>query len=89
MSATLEGLRRRLAALEEQRLKEESVVAAGERIRDYCLRVSASLEGLDADGKRALMSRLGVKVVAVKRDLMITAEIDPGFVANEGSSGRN
>ena len=89
VSATLEGLRRRLAALEEQRLKEESVVAAGERIRDYCLRVSASLEGLDADGKRALMSRLGVKVVAVKGDLMITAEIDPGFVANEGSSGRN
>ena len=29
------------------------------------------------------MSRMGVKVLAVKGDVMITAELDPGFVANE------
>ncbi len=86
LSTSVEDRRGRLKALEEQRTKEENVVAAGERIRDYCLRMSASLEGLDADGKRALMSRLGVKVVVVKGDVMITAELDPGFVANEGSS---
>ena len=31
------------------------------------------------------MSRLGVKVLAVKRDVMITADIDPGFLINEGT----
>ena len=84
--ATLEDLRRRLAALEEQRERHENAVAAGERIRDFCRVMSAGLEGLDADGKRALMLRLGVKVLAVKGDVMITAEIDSGFVANEDTT---
>ena len=86
LSDSLEDLRSRLAALEEQREREESVAEAGDRIREYCLRVSAELENLDVDGKRALMSRLGVDVLAVKRDLMITAELDPGFVVNEVTS---
>ena len=86
VSAMLEDLQRRLTALEEQRERDENAVAAGERIRDYCRVVSAGLEGLDADGKRALMLRLGVKVLAVKGDVMITAEIDSGFVANEATT---
>ncbi len=84
--AVLEDLRHRLASLEEQRERDENAVAAGERIRDYCRVVSAGLEGLDADGKRALILRLGVKVLAVKGDVMITAEIDSGFVANKDST---
>ena len=86
LSDSLKDLGSRLAALEEQREREGSVAEAGDRIREYCLRVSVELENLDADGKRALMSRLGVKVLAVKGDLMITAELDPGFVANEPTS---
>ena len=82
LSESLSGLRERLSALEEQQVQEESVASAGERIREYCRQVSAGLEELDADGKRALMSRMGVKVLAVKGDVMITAELDPSFVAN-------
>ena len=87
--AMLEDLRHRLASLEEQRERDENAVAAGERIRDYCRVVSAGLEGLDADGKRALMLRLGVKVLAVKGDVMITADIDSGFMANEDTTWLN
>ena len=86
LSDSLKDLRFRLAALEEQREREGSVAEAGERIREYCLMVSEELESLDADGKRALMSKLGVKVFAVKGDLMITAELDSGFVVNEVTS---
>ena len=86
LSASLKDLRSRLAALEEQRDREESVAGAGDRIREYCLSISAELENLDIDGKRALMSKLGVKVLAVKGDLMITAELDPGFVVNKPTS---
>ena len=85
LSGTLEVLRGRLSALAEQQEREEIIMAAGDRIRDYCLKVSAGLEELDDDGKRALLSRLGVKVLAVKRDVMITADIDPGFLINEGT----
>ncbi len=84
--AKLEDLRGRLSVLEEQSKRQENVVAAGERIRDYCQRVSAGLDELDADGKRALLSRLGVKVLAVKGDVMITAELDAGFVVNEDTT---
>ena len=86
VSAMLEDLQRRLKALEEQRESDENTAAAGERIRHYCRMVSAGLEGLDADGKRALMLRLGVGVLAVKGDLMITAQIDSGFVVNEDTT---
>ena len=86
ISASLLSVHERLQELEEQHVNEENAMAAGERIREYCLKVSAGLEGLDADGKRALMSRLGVKVVVVKGDLVITAEIDSGFVVNEDTS---
>ena len=86
LSESLSGLRERLTALEDQQVQEEGVASAGERIREYCRQVSAGLEELDADGKRALMSRMGVKVLAVKGDVMITAELDPGFVANEDTS---
>ena len=37
--ARLEDLRGRLSVLEEQSKRQENVVAAGERIRDYCQRV--------------------------------------------------
>ena len=84
--ARLKDLRGRLSVLEEQSKRQENVVAAGERIRDYCQRVSAGLDELDADGKRALLSRLGVKVLAVKGDVMITAELDAGFVVNEDTT---
>ncbi len=82
LTAKLKDLRQRLAALEEQRGNEENVVAAGDRIRDYCEKVSEGLGELDADGKRALMFRLGIKVSAVQRDVMVTAEIDSGFMVN-------
>ena len=85
LSGTLEIARGRLSALAEQQEREEIIMAAGDRIRDYCLKVSAGLDELDDDGKRALLSRLGVKVLAVKRDVMITADIDPGFLINEGT----
>lgn len=76
----------RLAELVEQREREEDMVDAGERIRAYCLRVAEELENVDVDGKRALMAKLDVKAWAikwaVKKDLMITADLDPGFVVN-------
>ena len=86
LSRSLEKLRERLTALEKQREQEESAGLAGVRIREYCRKVSAGLDELDTDGRRALMSRLGIKVFVVKGDLMITAEIDSGFVSNEGTS---
>ncbi|MDE2959665.1 MAG: recombinase family protein [Chloroflexota bacterium] len=86
LTAKLADLRQRLLALEEQRTNEENVVAAAERIRDYCENVSAGLEELGVDGKRALMFRLGIKVSAVQRDVMVTAELDSGFVVNEATT---
>ena len=86
LSESLAGLWERLSALEDQQVREDNVASAGERIREYCRKVSAELEEMDMDGKRALMSRMGVKVLAVKGDLMITAELDPGFVVNEDTS---
>ena len=65
LTARLQDLRQRLAALEEQRTNEGNLAAAGERIRDYCEKVSGALAELDADGKRALMFRLGIKVSVV------------------------
>ena len=88
LSDKLDGLRGRLMALEEQRQKEENMLVAGERIREYCQRVVAGLESLDADGKRALMFRLGIKVMAVKGDVMVTAEIDSGFMVNKNTTCR-
>jgi hypothetical protein len=64
------------------------MLVAGERIREYCQRVVAGLESLDADGKRALMFRLGIKVMAVKGDVMVTAEIDSGFMVNKNTTCR-
>ena len=83
LSETLAGLRERLTALEGQKVQEESLESVSERIREYCQKVSEGIEEMDTDGKRALMSRMGVKARVVKGDLMITAELDPGFVANE------
>ena len=86
LSASRADSQSRLASLEQQRASAETVEEAGERIREYCQRVSAELDDLDVDGKRALMFRLGIKVVAVKGDLLITAELDSGFVVNEDTS---
>ena len=86
LAVSLEELRRRLADLEEQRQREENLGLVGDRIREYCARVADSLDSLDVDGKRALMFRLGITVRAVKRDAMITAEIDPGFMVKEDST---
>ena len=86
MTECLSRLRSRLAALEEQQKQEENAGLAGERIREYCERVAVGLDELDSDGKRELMFRLGVKVKAVKGDVMVVAEIDPGFVVNEATT---
>ena len=47
LSGTLEIARGRLSALAEQQEREEIIMAAGDRIRDYCLKVSAGLDELD------------------------------------------
>ncbi len=75
-SSLLADLRVRLAELDEQRAREENALAACERVREYCLMVSASLEGLDVACKRDVMMRLGVKVLVVQGEVTITAEID-------------
>ena len=75
-STLLADLRVRLAELDEQREREENALAACERVREYCLMVSAKLEELDPACKRALMARLGVKVLVVEGEVTITAEID-------------
>ena len=76
LSTLLVDLRARLAELDEQRAREENALAACERVREYCLMVSASLEGLDVACKRDVMMRLGVKVLVVQGEVTITAEID-------------
>lgn len=86
LSASREDLQNRLASLEEQRASAETVDEASEQIREYCQRMRNELDDLDVDGRRALMSRLGIKVVAVPRDLLVTAELDSGFVVNEDTT---
>ncbi len=78
----------RLSALQEQQRVEESVAGADVRIWKYCERVTKELYRQDFDGRRATMANFGLKVLAVKGDVMITAVLDPGFMPNEGSSGR-
>ena len=76
LSTLLVDLRARLAELDEQRAREENALVACERVREYCLMGSASLEGLDVACKRDVMMRLGVKVLVVQGEVTITAEID-------------
>ena len=83
LNALREGLLQQLSVLEEQRRLVEDAAKAGARIREYCKRLSQRLDEMDFDGKRATMSAFGVKVIAVKGDAMVTAELDPGFVPNE------
>ena len=89
LSASREDLQNRLISLEKQRASVETVEEAGERIREYCKKVRSEIDDLDADGKRALMYRLGIRVVAVPGDLLVTAELDSGFVVNEDTSPPN
>ena len=86
LSASREDLQNRLASLEKQRASVETVEEASEQIREYCQRVRHGLDDLDVDGQRALMYRLGIKVVAVPGDLLVTAELDSGFVVNIDTS---
>ena len=86
LNALREDLLEQLGVLEEQQRLVEDVATADVRIREYCERLSESLDEMDFDGKRATMSAFGVKVVAVKGDAMVTAELDPGFVPNKDSS---
>ena len=86
LSASREDLQNRLASLEQQRASADTVDEASERIREYCEQVRNELDDLDVDGRRALMSRLGIKVVAVPGDLLVTAELDSGFVVNEDTT---
>ena len=86
LSDKSDDLRGRLVALEEQRQKEENMAEAGNRIREYCQRVSEGLEELDDEGKRTLMFNLGIRVLAVKGDVMVMAELDSGFLANAATT---
>ena len=45
LSTLLVDLRARLAELDEQRAREENALAACERVREYCLMVSARFGG--------------------------------------------
>ena len=76
LSTLLVDLRARLAELDEKCAREENALAACERVREYCLMVSAKLQELDPACKRALMMGLGVRALVVDGAVTITVEID-------------
>ena len=75
-----------LRALEEQQRNKEAAAEADDRIREFCERISERLKNLDFDGKRAVLSALGVKVTVTKQNISITVVVDPSVTAMSPSS---
>ena len=75
-----------LRALEEQQRNREAAAEADDRIREFCERISERLKDLDFDGKKAVLSALGTRVVVTKESISITVVVDPEVTAVSPSS---
>ncbi len=77
-----EDLRLKLKELvEQEQLVEEAAEIEG-RIRAHCERLREGVGELDFDGKRQVLSALGIQVHATKEDWWMTGVIDPGFLVD-------
>ena len=72
-----------LAKLLKQRELQDASAETEARIRDCFAGYAERLASLDLDGKRALLSRLKVSVIATKERALVTAEIDPSLITIE------
>ena len=73
----LEEKRRALSLLEEQQRREDDTLEVERRVVERCREFSDSLDDLDGQGKRAVLSAFGVQVRASKDDLLITLRVSP------------
>lgn len=85
--APVQALRSRherdLSKLEEQAKLAAALDDADRRIRDYFEQYAARLDSVTEEERRALISRLNVRVVATKERALVTAEIDPDLFTIE------
>ena len=68
---------RALALLEEQERSRDDAALDQGRIVEMCERVSSKLDGLDFQGKRAVMEAFGVKIHVIRDDFRLVMEVSP------------
>ena len=80
MGALREELERQLRAAVEKKEAIAGARDAGRQAEEYCERFRDGIGELDFQGKRKLMCALGIRVLAKRGDVSISAVVDPGFV---------
>ena len=75
-----------LRALEEQRGNQRAAAEAKDQIEEYCSRMAEGLENLDFEGKRAVLSALGVRGTVTHESMSITLMVDPSATTMSQSS---
>ena len=66
-----------LAALEAQQKLRDEEAEIEEKIRGCFAEYADAIDGLDAEGWRAMLDRFGVKVTANQTELLVMATLDP------------
>lgn len=69
--------KQKLRALEEQQRNQRAATEARDQITEYCGRMAENLENLDFEGKRAVLSALGVRGTVTHESMSITVVVDP------------
>ncbi len=72
---------RRLRTAVEKKAAIASARDAGHQVEGYCQRFRDGIGDLDFQGKRELLYALGIRVLAKRDYISISAVVDPGFVA--------
>ena len=80
--ALREELEKQLRAAVEKKEAIAGARDAGRRVEEYCERFRDGIGEFDFQGKRELMYALGIRVLAKRGDVSISAVVDPGFVVS-------
>ena len=81
VKALREEWERRLRTAVEKKEAIASAKDVGRQVEEYCQRFRDGVGELDFQGKRELLYALGIRVVAKRDYISVTAVVDPGFVA--------
>ena len=71
--------REELGALEAQQELRDEDAEMEEKIRGCFAEYEDVIDGMDAEGWRAMLDRFGVKVVVGEKELLVMATLDPGL----------
>lgn len=71
--------REELAALEAQQELRDEQAEIEEKIRGCFAEYADAIDGMDAEGWKAMLDRFGVRVTAGEKELLVMATLDPGL----------